>query len=155
MKRRCTPVCAFGLSSGSLWCVFLYSRSLQRRAAAPVALFELARQHLCFSGGRERLTPKVSSWVTNEFIFIGGSKAVSRLAKIIYPFLKLRYINSSQFAVKIIISCYYIWHFLAFPSATVHTPLLSNTSFILEFYKHAGRQSPASLSLLNLRETRQ
>lgn len=118
--KDAAPLCVLSVVlCEPLMCVTVLPEPSEMRSSA--CCFVLTcQQHLCFSEGSERLTPKVSSWVTNEFIFISRSMVVLRFAKIIYPFLRLGYINSSQFAVKIIISYYCIWHSLTFSSATVY-----------------------------------
>lgn len=91
MKRRRAPVCAF--------CRPLWASDVRycTTAAQQLLYFNFPANTFVSLGGGEWLTPKVSSWVTNEFIFINRSQAVLRLAKIIYPFLRLGCINSSHF----------------------------------------------------------
>lgn len=89
--KDAAPLCVcFLLSSVGLWCALLYNSS----ARCFTLTFQPAPLFLW--GGSEWLTPKVSSWVTNEFIFINRSQAVLGIAKIIYPLLRLRYNNSSH-----------------------------------------------------------
>lgn len=64
--RDAAPLCVLSVSSVSLWCVLLYSRSLQRRTAALVTLFYLTRQHLCFSGGSDWHQRWAAEWQMNS-----------------------------------------------------------------------------------------